>query len=538
LGSFGNAASDIKELANLKLKTPMAAKKQSSIAVLNRAVIYCRVSTKEQTQNLSLETQEKECRKYCRLNGLSVARVFIEKGESAKTADRTEFKRMLASMREQKGRIQHVIVYSISRFARSVHDHSSVRNQLRSLGISLRSVTEQFDDSPTGQLMESVLASFAQFDNDIRAERTIAGMQSALEKGRWTFKPPLGYKSGGRECPSLVLDQERAPLVKAGFERFATGLYSQPEVLEYLRLRGLRTLKGKPISPQTFGQLLRRGVYAGRITVKGWADRVAGDFEALVSQETFDKVQAVLDGKKPTVTSYKRNHPDFPLRQFIRCGICESPLTGSASTGRSKRKYLYYHCHKKGCKPERVRKDDLERAFLHFLNRLRPKNEYLKLFNEIVLDVWHARQRDCLTLTASLQTRIEELQTKQERIEEAFLFEKSIDRGAYERQRDKVRESLLLAEMDLRDAKVSECDVEGLLEYAGEVISNAGKLWIEFNLDQKQRFQNILFPNGLVFNEGEFRTGVTCPVFNVLQGGMGAEERMATLRGFEPRLPP
>ena len=76
------------------------------------------------------------------------------------------------------------------------------------------------------------------------------------------------------------------------------------------------------------------------------------------------------------------------------------------------------------------------------------------------------------------------------------------------------------------------------MDYAGQVLSNAGKLWIEFNLEQKQRFQRVLFPNGLVFKDGEFRTDVTCPIFNMLQDNLEPEERMATLRGFEPRLPP
>jgi DNA invertase Pin-like site-specific DNA recombinase len=51
-----------------------------------RAVVYCRVSTKDQVQNLSLPTQEKACIEYCHRHGYDVDRVFIEQGESAKTA--------------------------------------------------------------------------------------------------------------------------------------------------------------------------------------------------------------------------------------------------------------------------------------------------------------------------------------------------------------------------------------------------------------------------------------------------------------------
>ena len=91
----------------------------------------------------------------------------------------------------------------------------ALRSHLKSLGISLRSATEPIDDTATGKLMEGVLASFAQFDNDVRSDRTRAGMKAALEIGRWTFLAPIGYvnvpKSFGK---SLIHDPDRARLFK------------------------------------------------------------------------------------------------------------------------------------------------------------------------------------------------------------------------------------------------------------------------------------------------------------------------------------
>src|SRR5687768_4446898 len=111
-----------------------------------RAIIYCRVSTKEQTQNLSIPTQLRACREYCARHGLAVAHEFIEAGESAKTADRTQLKALLAYCREQKGKVQALVVYNLSRFARDRHDHVVIRAQLYRLGVTLRSVTEPIDD--------------------------------------------------------------------------------------------------------------------------------------------------------------------------------------------------------------------------------------------------------------------------------------------------------------------------------------------------------------------------------------------------------
>jgi hypothetical protein len=79
-----------------------------------------------------------------------------------------------------------VIVYHLTRFAREKYDHFALRAHLKSLSISLRSATEPIDDTSTGKLMEGVLAAFAQFDNDVRSDRTRAGMRAALGLGRRT----------------------------------------------------------------------------------------------------------------------------------------------------------------------------------------------------------------------------------------------------------------------------------------------------------------------------------------------------------------
>src|SRR5215831_5187094 len=179
------------------------------------AVIYVRVSDPRQAENLSLATQLKACEDYCKRQGLEVLQRFKEEGESAKTADRTELQRLLQFCRAHKGKVHFLVVYSLSRFAREKYDHFALRAHLKSLGMTLRSATEPIDDTATGKLMEGVLAAFAQFDNDVRSDRTRAGMRAALERGRWTFLAPLGYLNAHRTTGrSLIPDPERAPLVR------------------------------------------------------------------------------------------------------------------------------------------------------------------------------------------------------------------------------------------------------------------------------------------------------------------------------------
>jgi site-specific DNA recombinase len=82
------------------------------------AVIYIRVSTKEQTENLSLPTQLRACEEYCRREGYEVLERFREEGESAKTADRPQLQGLLKYCRTHKGKVHFVVVFNLTRFAR------------------------------------------------------------------------------------------------------------------------------------------------------------------------------------------------------------------------------------------------------------------------------------------------------------------------------------------------------------------------------------------------------------------------------------
>ncbi len=115
------------------------------------AVLYCRVSTVEQVSNFSLDTQQKECERFCRLQGLEPLRVFVEEGESAKTADRTRLKEMMAFCRSHRNKIALVVVYATCRFSRDLLDFLLLRKELREIGIKLQSATQLFDDSPSGE---------------------------------------------------------------------------------------------------------------------------------------------------------------------------------------------------------------------------------------------------------------------------------------------------------------------------------------------------------------------------------------------------
>src|SRR5574343_870933 len=90
-------------------------------------IIYCRVSSTEQVDGTSLESQQKICSDYAVRENINVLKIFIEKGESAKTADRTEFIKAVSFCGDKKNKVNYFIVYKLDRFARCQADHITGR---------------------------------------------------------------------------------------------------------------------------------------------------------------------------------------------------------------------------------------------------------------------------------------------------------------------------------------------------------------------------------------------------------------------------
>jgi DNA invertase Pin-like site-specific DNA recombinase len=84
-------------------------------------------------------------------------------------------------------------VYKLDRFARNQADHITVRQTLKKYHTELKSVTEPISDSPVGKMMEGILSAFAEFDNNVRTERSVNGMKERIKQGIWVWQAPMGY---------------------------------------------------------------------------------------------------------------------------------------------------------------------------------------------------------------------------------------------------------------------------------------------------------------------------------------------------------
>jgi site-specific DNA recombinase len=357
------------------------------------AILYCRVSSEDQIRRnaQNLPTQERKCRDFARSEGLEILRVFVDEGKSARTTDRPALQELLKFCRAQRAKVTHVIVADLSRLARSVTDQGVLMALLKGMKIEVRSVDEpMLDGTAAGQLATNMLGAMNQYHSDVLSERVRYRMQACVKQGRHVWRAPLGYlnvQSNGSK--GLAIDQERAQLVQHAFQLVAAGNHTADAILRTVTAMGLRSMRGNPVPKQSFIQMLRNPVYAGFV--------VSGELKAkglhtpIVSEEVFQRVQAVLDGKNVKVP-HKRQNDLFPLRGFVRCAGCDKALTAGAAQGR-KKKYERYWCWSKGCpRAVGVSADELHEQFMHLLGMYEPSTELLSRLPEIARKNWENRR--------------------------------------------------------------------------------------------------------------------------------------------------
>jgi hypothetical protein len=172
------------------------------------------------------------------------------------------------------------------------------------------------------------------------------------------------------------------------------------------------------------------------------------------------------------------------------------------------------------------------------IEQFQPKPEYLDLFKEVVLDVWRHRQGDAIALVKTLEGRADALKMKRQRVIDAFLHEHLIDKSTYQEQIDLLNEQVALVELEIYETKLEGLDLEAALNFAMKALSNAASFWNQCSPEQKQTFQRILFPKGLVFEGTSYRTATTCLAFKYLQRISSGESSLASRTGVEPLSPP
>jgi site-specific DNA recombinase len=481
-----------------------------------KGIIYCRVSSKEQIEGTSLEVQETACRDYARVHSMSVERVFVEQGESAKFADRTQLLELIEFCRLRKGDVNVLIVWKLDRFARNVTDHYSIKATLSKYGVRVVSVTEPIDSKPEGKLLETILAGFAQFDNDIRAVRTVQGMRRRLQEGLFPWGPPYGYKSVGagleKKTRPDVPDTVVFPVLQTIWREFATGIYTQADVRRLMDSWGLKTAKGRPFSPQTVYQIFTNPYYAGVLKDPWNGQEYPGQHTPMVTPEEFARVQEIIKKRNRSLTHLKVR-PEFPLRGFIRCEACRRPLTASSPRGNGGR-YFYYHCRDRTCRRygKSAATDDIHTEFASNLDRI--------ALNESAVNQLEAHLLAALRRRTDQQSHIEARKKKrrvdlENEVDELIRMraQKLITDEEFLRRKSAIAEQCLTSAAQ-RHAMPTAHELSSLLHEITAPLVRLRESWETLAPGLRQRFQRLVFPVGFI--RGQVGTAQTARIFNVL----------------------
>jgi DNA invertase Pin-like site-specific DNA recombinase len=466
-----------------------------------KGIIYVRVSSEEQVKGTSLEHQDELCHTYCQNKGIEVMGVFREEGASAKTAERAEFLRAIEYCRKNKGRVDAFVVYKVDRFARNTEDHFYVRKTLLDYGVTLHSVTEPIGNNPAEKFIETVLAGSAEFDNAIRTQRCVDGMSAKINQGINPWKPPIGYlcpqtrKRGEKKNEPDRPDEKTFPIIQKGLQEFSKGIYTQVEMINLFDKLGLAKIRKKKTRPQQvsriFGSYLN--FYAG-ILINPWTkEEIQGIHKPMITKEEYYKIQTILSGKSNRVKRVKLN-PDFPLRRTVKCGHCGEPLTGSCSHGNGG-KYYYYHCYNKDCSMfgKAISKKDLEIDFINYLKKITPKKDFLDVFKSTVLDYWAEKGKGCKAEAQKYERQLAVFEGKRKRIFD-MREDGSYTPEEFKERKEEMENQIIATKISLSETRIDQFDIEGVLSYANNFISNLGRQW--FGISRR----NSLYTRGRFWN--------------------------------------
>ena len=328
------------------------------------AALYLRVSSEEQRERQTIETQRDFGTRWCALHEIPIRCVYEDDGVSGTVPldERPGGARLLEAARQ--GQVSIVYIYKIDRLGRGARPILNAVATLEALGCQVRSLTEPFDTStPSGRFLLTILSGVAELERDTIIERSVAGSRRLAREGIWLGGvAPYGYRVVGKGkerrlsvCEELVAGG--SGLTEAGVVREVYRLLIEERKTCYMIGQHLDMLGVPPVYTRdkrqiTLGGVKRptsgrwsitrvrnmlaspiyKGVYVyGKRSRRG--EPVEGRVPAIVSEEMWERAQEQLH--QNMLRSPRHGKTYYLLRGLIRCGICGNTFTG--------RRYAPYH---------------------------------------------------------------------------------------------------------------------------------------------------------------------------------------------------
>jgi hypothetical protein len=275
------------------------------------------------------------------------------------------------------GKYNGILTWAPDRISRNAGDLGKIVDLMDSGGLQeIRTYSQSFRNNPNEKFLLMILGSQAKLENDNRGINVKRGLRTRVEMGLWPGVAPTGYlnqKHMDKKC-QVVMDPDRAPIVKKMFEKVAYEKWSGRKVYHWLRFDlNFHTLGNKPISCGNLYRLLINPFYYGVFEYpKKSGNWYQGKHEPLITKELFDLVQAQL--KRDSIV---RQSHEFAFTKLITCGLCGSTFSAEEKYKQLKdgtvAKYIYYGCGRARdhhCKNLYLREEELIEQLIKSLDQI------------------------------------------------------------------------------------------------------------------------------------------------------------------------
>jgi len=338
-----------------------------------KAVLFCRVSSREQESGYSLDAQRKLLTAYAEKKEFTIAKVFSLSESASGKEQRKIFNEMLAFIKTKN--VNVIICEKVDRLTRNKKSAVDIDDWITvDLKRQVHFVKENFilnkDSRSHDKFIWSIKVSVAQFYTDNLSEEVRKGQEEKIRQGWYPGQAKLGYKTvevEGHRIP--VLDESTAPLVKKALELFATGNYSVKKLTDTMHEEGLRSKQGNKVVTGRIYDMLLDPFYYGDFDWKG--QLYEGKHQSLITKEVYAKNQALLK---------RKNAPKYTLHNHLFKGLTHCIECNGAITWESQKETLYGYCNRfKPCNQvASIKEDKIETQLIECLDKLRVINTRLR----------------------------------------------------------------------------------------------------------------------------------------------------------------
>jgi DNA invertase Pin-like site-specific DNA recombinase len=221
-----------------------------------KAIGYVRVSTEGQAiDGVSLAAQEAKVRAWAELNGAILSNVYTDAGLSGGRADNRPG--LQAALQDACANKAVLVVYSLSRLARSTRDAIAISERLDRAGADLVSLSERLDTTTAaGKMVFRMMAVLSEFEKDQLSERTSSAMQFMRTQNKRVGSIPFGWNLSADGITLVLNETEQAAIVIMA--RLRSEGKSLRQIAADLNIKGIQTKSGAGWAPKVILGILKR----------------------------------------------------------------------------------------------------------------------------------------------------------------------------------------------------------------------------------------------------------------------------------------